>query len=159
MRKREPFQPHQDDEALIREQAVNAYLTGQTVADICQQLQRSRAWFYKTWRRYQTGGRAGLASQSRRPKHSPRRTAPEVETAIERVRKAIAEGQDPLLRYSNIGAEAIASELERSGLPVPSLATIYRILGRLGLLQPRVRKKAQAKSAGGLPLAAGARTQ
>ncbi len=141
----EPLQTPIDRATQCREKAIDLYLGGEAISSLLQQVGRKRSWFYLTLKRYQSGGRSALASQSRRPKRSPRRTAPEVEAAIERTRKAITSGNDPILRYGNIGAEAIAAELQHTTVQPPSRATINRILRRRGLVQPRSRKKRKMK--------------
>ncbi|MFN8458141.1 MAG: hypothetical protein U0401_26410 [Anaerolineae bacterium] len=51
----------------------------------------------------------------------------EVEEAIVCIRQTITSGQDPELRYANMGAESIALELKRLKLTPRSRATINRI--------------------------------
>jgi hypothetical protein len=65
------------------------------------------------------------------------RTAPEMEAAIERLRRAITSGSDPELRYANRGADALAYELQRAQITPPHRATINRILKRRDLIAPR----------------------
>lgn len=144
MKQTEPLQSH-DPEAQVRAEAINRYLVGEKPTEICRGLKRSRTWFYKTLRRYQQGGRAGLNSRSRRPQHSVKQTDEKLEAAIVRIRKAITEGEDPALRYGNIGADTIASELETAGLAAPSIATINRILRKHGLQQSRQRRNEKRK--------------
>lgn len=139
MTQTEPLQSH-DLEAQIREEAINRYLLGEKPATICRTLGRSRTWFYKALRRYREGGRAALRSQSRQPHHAPNKVDEALEAAIVRTRKAITTGEDPVLRYGNIGAEMIASELKRASLTPPSVATINRILRKHGLQQARQKR-------------------
>jgi transposase InsO family protein len=54
-------------------------------------------------------------------------------------------GEDPELRYANIGAETLAYELERADITPPSRPTIYRVLKRHGLSSPRQRKNKKRK--------------
>jgi transposase InsO family protein len=63
-----------------------------------------------------------------------------MEATIVRIRETITQGQDPALRYANIGADSIASELRRLNPAVPHRATISRILARRELVQPRSKK-------------------
>lgn len=139
MNQTEPLQSH-DPEAQVREEAINRYLVGENPTEICRELGRSRTWFYKALRRYQQGGRAALGSLSRRPHRIANQTDEVVEAAIVRIRQAITSGEDPILRYGNIGAETIASELERADLTLPSIATINRILCKHGLQQSRQKR-------------------
>lgn len=144
MSEQEPT-PVDDPEARLREAAIDLYIGGKRPAAICRQLNRSRAWFYNTLSRYQRGGRQALASRSRAPQHIHNRTPAETEAAIVRLRKAIAAGDDPELRYANMGADALAVELTHAGITPPHRATINRILRRHDLVQPRQRKKRKRK--------------
>jgi transposase InsO family protein len=129
-----------DPEAALRETAIDLFISGCRPVSICHQLKRSRTWFYNTLARYRSGGREGLKSKSRAPKRVHNRTPEDVEAAIVRLRKAITCGEDPELRYANIGADALAFELARAEITPPHRATINRILKRHGLVQPRRRK-------------------
>ncbi len=134
-------QSNQEETEALRHRAIDLYLQGKRPAEIARELGRSRQWFYETLARYQREGRAGLREKSRRPHQTPRKTAPEIEAAVVRVRKLIVSGKDPVLRYGNYGAEAIAAELRRAGMEPPSHATIYRILHRHGLVEPRPKRR------------------
>lgn len=142
-----PLQAEQNPEpqAAKRHTAIDMYIAGTNPTCICRELGRSRAWFYKTLRRYQDSGRAGLDSRSRAPRHVANRTPEALEEAVVRVRETISGGTDPDLRYANRGADSIASELEHAQLRPPSRATINRILKRRGLVQARPRRKQQRK--------------
>lgn len=144
MKESEPLQSH-DPEAQLREEAMNRYIAGEKPAGICRALGRSRTWFYKALRRYQQGGRAALRSQSRRPCHLPTKIDEAVEAAIVKIRRLITTGEDPVLRYSNVGAETIASELAKAGFTPPSPTTINRILRQHGLQQPRRQRQGKRK--------------
>lgn len=140
-----------DPAAALRETAIDLYICGHKPTHICRQLNRSRTWFYNTLDRYRQGGREGLRSRSRAPHHVHNRTPPDVEAAVVRLRKLILSGEDPELRYANVGADSLAYELERAGITPPSRATINRILRRYGLVQPRRRKKKKRKLPGDYP--------
>ncbi|HXV43718.1 MAG TPA: helix-turn-helix domain-containing protein [Anaerolineae bacterium] len=135
----------QDKGETVRHEAIDLYLHGLKPTEICRALGRSRSWFYQVLDRYRQGGRAGLQSQSRAPHVVHNRTKQEVEAAIVRIRQTIANGQDPELRYANLGADSIAAELKRLKLKPPHRATINRILGRYDLVQPRPRKNKRTK--------------
>lgn len=144
MTQTEPLQSH-DLEATLREEAINRYLSGGRPTDISRDLGRSRGWFYKTLKRYQQGGRQALQTQSRAPHRVANRTDKTTEAAIVRIRQVILSGEDPELRYSNIGAETIAAELEAAHIRPPSVSTINRILRRHNLQQPRPKGKGKHK--------------
>ena len=134
-----------DPETRLRETAIDLFINGHKPTAICRQLKRSRTWFYKTLARYREGGRGGLRSRSRAPNRVHNRTPEDVEAAIVRLRKVITSGEDPALRYANIGADALAVELERAKIKPPHRATINRILKRRDLIQPRRRKSKKRK--------------
>ena len=142
MKEQELYQSH-DSETQLREEAINRYLAGEKPTTICRTLKRSRTWFYKVLKRYQTGGREALQTQSRRPHHLARQTEKEIETAVVRIRQTITEGKDPILRYGNIGAETIARELKKAHFVPPSLSTINRILHKHGLQSPKSKQSKQ----------------
>jgi hypothetical protein len=144
MSEQEPTQID-DPEARLREQAIDLYIGGCRPTTICRRLNRSRTWFYNTLDRYRQGGRLALASRSRAPQHVHNRTPVETEAAIVRLRKAIVSGEDPELRYANIGADALAVELKHAGITPPHRVTITRILKRHELTQHRRRKSKKRK--------------
>lgn len=110
-----------------------AGLKSVSVSGLCTELGISRQTFYKYRRRFVAEGPAGLAERSRRPHRSPRMISPEVEDEIVRLRKEL-----PL----DNGAQTIAYHLARNGAgPVPSSATIHRVLVRRGLVIPQPEKR------------------
>ncbi len=131
-------------EAVRREQAINRWIAGEKPTTICRALQRSRPWFYKALKRYQQKGRAGLADHSRAPKHVHNRIPVATEEAIERLRRTILAGEDPELRYADIGADALANELRLAEITPPSRSTINRVLVRRHLIEPRPQKTSNA---------------
>ena len=97
-------------------------------AALCRAYGISRKTGYKWLQRYRQAGEAGLQDGSRRPHHMPRRTAPEIEALVVRVRQ----------EHPAWGGRKIAAYLQRQGHPsVPHPSTITAILRRHGLLGPR----------------------
>jgi transposase InsO family protein len=120
-----------------------AALAGQidNVAEFCRREGVSRQTFYKYRRRFRDGGIGGLQEHSRRPLTSPGQTSAEVEDIVVRRRKQLIEqGRDH-------GAQSIVWSLQREGVAVPSVSTVWRILTRRGLIiaQPRKRPKSATK--------------
>ena len=103
----------QDEGEVRRNEAIDMYLQGLKVSDICRAVGRSRGWFYQTLRRFQQGSRAELNSKSRALKVVHNRTKKDVGATIVRIRQTITNGQDPELHYANIGADSITAELKR----------------------------------------------
>lgn len=92
-----------------------------TFSQLCRQFGISRKTGYKWLARYRAGGESELADRSRRPHHSPGRSAADMEAGVMRVRQA----------HPAWGARKIRAYLERHGhqsLPCPS--TITAILHR-----------------------------
>lgn len=106
------------------------------VSAVCRDAGVSRKTFYKWVARYRAEGLAGLEDRPRVPRRTPHRVADEVEDAIVRLRKELADaGLDH-------GASTIQWHLgRRSDSVVPSVATVHRVLVRRGLVEPAPRKR------------------
>ncbi len=95
----------------------------------------SRSWIYELVARYRAGGYAALEPRSRRPRSCPHQVAPKVERAILKLRRDLASaGHDA-------GPHTIAYHLARRTPQAPSVATIWRILHRHGLVTPQPQKR------------------
>ena len=111
------------------------------VAQFCRRRKISRQTFYKFRRRFRDGGIEGLQELSRRPLSSPGQTPVEVEDLIVLRRKQLIEqGLDH-------GAQSIVWSLQREGVVVPSVSTVWQILSRRGAItaQPQKRPKSATK--------------
>jgi transposase InsO family protein len=97
---------------------------GANVTELCSRFGVSRSNGYKWLGRYAAEGSPGLAERSRRPRHSPQRTPPELEAQVLALRRA----------HPAWGGRKIRKVLERSGLEAPSASTITEIIRRSGLL-------------------------
>jgi transposase InsO family protein len=112
-------------------------LEGRTKAEVARDYGVSRQWVHELCRRYQAHGEAGLEPRSRRPRSSPGRTPSALEDEIVALRKELTDlGLDA-------GAHTIEVHLERAhpGEPLPSVATIWRILSRRGFVVPQPQKR------------------
>lgn len=109
------------------------------VAAFCREQNISRDTFYRWRARFRSEGLAGLEPRSSAPKNSPKRTVASVEDAVVALRKELDEaGLDA-------GATTIQWHLGRRGTkPVPSVATIWRILVRRGFVVPEPHKRPTA---------------
>ena len=104
-----------------------ASAAGANRSELCRRFGVSRDKGYKWLKRYAAEGRDGLADRSRRPLHSPGRSADAVEAEVLRIR---ASSNDAW------GGRKIAKVMARNGygiVPVPS--TITEILRRHGKLE------------------------
>jgi transposase InsO family protein len=117
---------------------VEAHLReGRAVAELAAAHGVHRSWLYKLITRYKDGGREALEPRSRRPRSCPHKTSLEVDERIVGLRRElIRQGHDA-------GPHTIARHLEREFAEVPSVATIWRVLRRHGLVtdQPQKRPK------------------
>jgi transposase InsO family protein len=114
-----------------------AALAGQidNVAQFCRDNGISRQTFYKFRKRFRDGGIEGLQDRSRRPLTSPGQTLVEVEDVIVLRRKQLIEqGLDH-------GAQSIVWSLQREGVAVPSVSTVWQILTRRGAIIPQPQKR------------------
>src|SRR5437870_8231195 len=108
-----------------RKQAIDTYLAGDKVEDICRQLACSKSWLYK-WRDcYDAQHPAWTQERSTRPKSHPTQTPEHVARGIVSL--------DETFRHNGTGgsATAIMRALTQQGIePVPSRRTIYRMVRR-----------------------------
>jgi transposase InsO family protein len=104
---------------------------GERMTDLCVEYGISRKTGHKLKRRYAELGVAGLADQSRVPKHIPHRTPPEI------VKLVITERR----KHTNWGPRKLKDVLEqRLGRVLPSASTLGGILVRAGLTERRRRR-------------------
>src|SRR5438445_6041854 len=109
------------------------------VSAFCREHKINRDTFYFWRKRYLDEGLAGLEARSRAPKSSPQRIDPAFEAEIIRLRKQLDE--DGL----DCGAVTIHWHLSRQGWrSVPSMATVWRVLGRHGFIEPQPHKRPKA---------------
>ena len=93
---------------------------GLTPREAARRFNVSRQWVHVLLGRYREFGEGGLEPRSRRPNSHPAATAEDVRTRIKTLRAELeAAGLDA-------GAESIADRLQREGLLVPSVSTIWR---------------------------------
>jgi transposase InsO family protein len=110
-------------------------IEGRPVAEVAADHGVSRSWLYELLARYREGGDDGLRPRSRRPHRSPTRTAAPVEDEIVRWRKRLTD------QGLDAGPATIHAHLSRRDGPLPSVATIWRILARRGFIAPQPRKR------------------
>jgi transposase InsO family protein len=110
-------------------------LEGRSPSELAKAHGISRSWIYELVARYRSGGYAAIEPRSRRPRSCRHQTPPKVERAILRLRGELtADGHDA-------GPATIAFHLRRRAMPVPAVATIWRILHRAGLITPQPQKR------------------
>lgn len=97
---------------------------------------RSPSWLDKWWAEYGANPRTDFADHSRAPHVSPWAIPEPVRRAVITVRQTLEAATTPETRYGLIGPRAIQTRLERLKLPIPSPATLQRILQAEGLTHP-----------------------
>jgi transposase InsO family protein len=108
---------------------------GRSPTEIARTHRISRSWVYVLLARYREGGYTALEPRSRRPRTSPGRTPPALESAIVALRAELAAaGHD-------CGPATIATHLARRSPGAPSPATVWRILRRHELITPQPHKR------------------
>ena len=129
----------EDQKYAQRKTAIHMIRSGVPASEIAPQLGRSVAWVYKWHGRFKAAGWAGLRSQSRAPKHCPKKLPADVRQCICRARselEAEAAEKDGL-RY--IGSRAVRTKLKGKRVqPLPSTASIERVLHAAGMTHPCV---------------------
>jgi len=114
------------------------------VSALCRDHDISRTTFYKYRQRFLSEGLDGLEERSRRPHRNRQAVSDELEAEIVRLRKEL--GDDG---WDN-GPATIAWHLTTHGYatkdaePVPSVATIWRVLVRRGFVVPEPHKRPKA---------------
>jgi transposase len=114
----------------IRKKAIKLYLQGAKPKSIYTELNRSKNWFFKWLKRYQTGDPDWYKGKSRAPRKSPKAIS-----EIERQRIISVRTRLDSQKFAQIGASAIKWELSKSGHSFPSDRTINRVLKKEGLVK------------------------
>jgi transposase InsO family protein len=99
---------------------------GRPKAHVAAEAGISRQCLHKWHTRWRAEREAGLVERSSRPRRSPRRTPPELEARIERLR-----------RDRQLGPDRIAFELRREDGTRISAAGVHNVLVRLGISRLR----------------------
>ena len=95
----------------------------------------SRSWIYKMLERFEQGGYASLEPRSRRPRSCSHQVEADVQNLITKLRRQLAaSGHDA-------GPHTIHFHLAKKLAEPPSVATIWRILKRHGLVTPQPQKR------------------
>jgi len=113
-----------------RKKAIHRYLKGETPKTIYTDLKRSKHWFFKWLKRYQTGEPEWYKGKSRAPVNRPTQLG-----EIEKQRIISTRQRLESEKFAQIGVSAIKWELSKSGYSLPSDRTINRVLKREGLIK------------------------
>ena len=130
-------------EVELRREAVRRRLAGESPRTIARDLGRTRQWVAKWAARYDPHDPAWVEGRSRAPKRVANRTAPDVEARVLEVRARLEENP-----WAQVGAPAIAWELEKLGALAPPRRTIEEILERAGATR---RERPARRGCKGIP--------
>jgi Homeodomain-like domain/Integrase core domain len=120
------------DEEGKRREAMAMLKRGIAIGEICTKLGRTRQWLGKWHRRFAAEGEASLQGRSRAPRSHPQATSERIVRAVVAARDRLGRRQGRR-RFAGIGADAVAWELELSGVrQLPARRTLERILARTG---------------------------
>jgi hypothetical protein len=128
----------EDVEVGLRREAARRRLAGESPEVIARELGRTRQWVAKWAARYDPHDAGWAQSLSRAPMRVAHRTAADVQAQVLEIR-----GRLEANPWAQIGAPAIAWELQKLGTVVPPERTIERILRRAGATgRPRTGRRA-----------------
>jgi putative transposase len=115
----------------IRKQAITRHIVGgESPKSIYTSLKRSKKWFFKWWRRYQTGDTDWFKDRSRAPVRRPTETSQGQKDLIIATRQRLQTDS-----FAQVGVAAIKWELKKLRAAIPSDRTITRILKQEGLVK------------------------
>jgi len=115
-----------------RHKAVLEALDGAPVSDVALRNKVTRQTVHRWLRRYAAYGLAGLADQPSRPATCPHQMSAEVEARLLELRE-----EHPIW-----GPRTLRHQLEREDVfPLPGRSSIYRLLIRHGLIDPKKRRR------------------
>jgi len=120
------------DEKTLRELAIQRYENGEKPKAIYTSLNKTKPWFFKWLKRFQSGEPDWSTDRSRRPHHSPNKTDPKMEQTIIEQRQNLEQ-----TLYAQIGVDNISWQLSQKVDDLPSMATINRIIKRNNLTRKR----------------------
>src|SRR5439155_23139444 len=108
-----------------RQRAIDRYLAGDPIEDICRELACSKSWLYKWRDRYLATDPSWSAALSRSPRTTPTKTSQRIAQVVVALRQTLAQHR------TGCGAASIQQALAQQGIePVPSQRTLNRMLYR-----------------------------
>jgi transposase len=115
----------------LRKEAIRRHLLdGESPKAVYTSINRSKEWFFKWLKRFQTGAEDWFKDHSKAPKSKPIAISSQEKEIIIATRTRLE--SDP---RSQFGVSAIKWELHKLGLPLRSDSTINRTLKREGLVK------------------------
>jgi len=125
-----------------REVAIHLLRSGIAVQKVAKELKRSVSWVYKSQKRYKEEGWTGLEGHSQAPKKHGRKLKEEIVQAIIQARSELEAKASRKTGLKYIGPASVLASLQAKKVsPLPSIASISRVLKDKGMSKGRVRKK------------------
>ena len=118
------------EEETLRKMAIAQYLQGKPPVSIYQELGRSKYWFFKWLKRYQSGNPEWYRGHSKAPHIRPHQTSTEIQNIVKNTRIQLETNP-----YAQVGVSAIKWQCQGLGVTLPSDRTINRILKKEGLIK------------------------
>jgi transposase InsO family protein len=121
-------------ELSVTEQRYRAVLevrAGVPVTEVAERYGVSRQSVHAWLRRYRDEGPSGLADRSHKVHQHPWQILAEVESAVCELRRA----------HPKWGPKRLVFEMDRGGHGTVTRSTVYRVLVRNGLIEPKARKR------------------
>jgi transposase InsO family protein len=110
-------------------------LEGRSPTELARAHGMARSWVYELVRRFHAGGYAALEPRSRRPRSCAHAVDADTQAAIVSWRRTLHDGGH------DCGPHSVAHHLRAERGTAPSVATIWRILQRHGLITPQPQKR------------------
>jgi transposase InsO family protein len=114
-----------------RYRAVLEVIAGVPVTEVADRYGVSRQSVHAWLRRYRAEGPSGLADRSHRVHQHPWQIPADVESAVCELRRA----------HPKWGPKRLVFEMDRRGYGTVTRSTVYRVLVRNGLIEPRSRRR------------------
>lgn len=135
-----------DSELARRQRAIELVNSGVAKAETARRVGRSRRWVIKWVARWDADGAAGLVDRPRVPHTQPTKTSQRVVNEVLKMRARLE-----AIPEANIGGLSVLAAMERQRFePLPSVATIERILSDAGVTRPTGKR--DRRSGVSLPL-------
>lgn len=121
-----------------RKLAVMQLRQGKTMTVVANDLDRSLGWVSKWKQRYKEGSWTGLQDKSRAPIQHGNQTSAKIKKAIIKTRLELEAKAELGEGLKYIGGQAIRTRLKQKKItPLPSVATIERVIRAAGLTKPK----------------------
>lgn len=123
-----------------RKIAVMQLRQGKTMTEVAKNLNRSLGWVSKWKQRYEEGSWTGLKDKSRAPIRHGNQLSTTIKEAICQTRLELEAEAELGIGLKYIGGQAIRTRLKQNKItPLPSIATIERVISAAGLTKPKTK--------------------